>query len=98
MDAGEHEWVERFLSHLNVERRMSEHTVAAYRHDLHALAGFCAGRAVRRWSSLNNFQVRAFAAAEHAGGTRRRYRAAQYSAALVGGAIVLRIPDARRPC
>src|ERR1700729_2677967 len=47
---------------------MSSHTVAAYRHDLLALAGFCEGRNVQRWSALNNFQVRAFAAAEHAGG------------------------------
>ena len=72
MDAGEHERIERFLSHLHVERRMSGHTVAAYRHDLRALASFCARRDVRRWSSLNNFQVRAFAAAEHAGGIAPR--------------------------
>jgi integrase/recombinase XerC len=72
VDAGEHERIERFLSHLHVERRMSGHTVAAYRHDLQALASFCARRDVRRWSSLNNFQVRAFAAAEHAGGIAPR--------------------------
>ena len=51
---------------------MSSHTVAAYRHDLLALAGFCEGRKVQRWSALNNFQVRAFAAAEHAGGIAPR--------------------------
>jgi len=51
---------------------MSGHTVAAYRHDLQVLAAYCAGRDVRRWSSLNNFQVRAFAAAEHAGGIAPR--------------------------
>lgn len=72
MQANERERIERFLSHLNVERRMSSHTVAAYRHDLEALAGFCAGRKVQRWSALNNFQVRAFAAAEHAGGIAPR--------------------------
>jgi integrase/recombinase XerC len=72
VDAGEHEWIERFLSHLQIERRMSGHTVSAYRHDLQALASFCARRDVRRWSSLNNFQVRAFAAAEHAGGIAPR--------------------------
>ena len=72
MEANEHERIERFLSHLHVERRMSTHTLAAYRHDLKALAGFCAGRKVQRWSALNNFQVRAFAAAEHAGGIAPR--------------------------
>jgi integrase/recombinase XerC len=72
VDAGEHQRIERFLSHLDLERRMSGHTVAAYRHDLQVLAAYCAGRDVRRWSSLNNFQVRAFAAAEHAGGIAPR--------------------------
>jgi integrase/recombinase XerC len=72
VQASERERIERFLSHLNVERRMSTHTVAAYRHDLEALAGFCAGRKLQRWSALNNFQVRAFAAAEHAGGIAPR--------------------------
>jgi integrase/recombinase XerC len=70
--ASERERIERFLSHLNFERRMSSHTVAAYRHDLLALASFCETRKVQRWSALNNFQVRAFAAAEHAGGIAPR--------------------------
>src|SRR6202042_1535167 len=60
---------------------MSSHTVAAYRHDLLALAGFCEGRNVRRWSALNNFQVRAFAAAEHAGGIAPRSIQRRLSAA-----------------
>lgn len=51
---------------------MSMHTLAAYRHDLLALAGFCEARKVQRWSALNNFQVRAFAAAEHASGMAPR--------------------------
>lgn len=72
MEADEPERIERFLSHLNVERRMSSHTVAAYRHDLLALLKFCGRRDVHRWSALNNFQVRAFAAAEHAGGIAPR--------------------------
>ncbi|HXP64891.1 MAG TPA: tyrosine recombinase XerC [Steroidobacteraceae bacterium] len=68
MDAGERERIERFLTHLHVERRMSRHTVSAYGHDLAALAAFCDRRGAQRWAALNNFQVRAFAAAEHAGG------------------------------
>jgi integrase/recombinase XerC len=68
LEAGERERIERFLTHLHIERRMSRHTVSAYRHDLATLAAFCDARDVQRWSSINNFQVRAFAAAEHAGG------------------------------
>jgi integrase/recombinase XerC len=68
----EREWTTRFLSHLNFERRLSSHTVSAYRHDLLTLTAFCERRDVKRWGALNNFQVRAFAAGEHAGGIAPR--------------------------
>jgi integrase/recombinase XerC len=68
----EREWIERFLAHLKFERRMSGHTLAAYRHDLVRLTAFCTRRDVQRWSALNNFQVRAFAAGEHAAGIAPR--------------------------
>jgi integrase/recombinase XerC len=77
----EREWIERFLAHLKFERRMSGHTLAAYRHDLLRLMAFCARRDVRNWSALNNFQVRAFAAAEHAGGIAPRSIQRRLSAA-----------------
>ncbi len=51
---------------------MSRHTLAAYRHDLLTLLKFCERRDVQRFAALNNFQVRAFAAAEHAGGIAPR--------------------------
>jgi len=47
---------------------MSTHTVAAYRRDLTRLQGFCDSRRISRWGALDNALVRAFAAAEHAGG------------------------------
>ena len=81
MESSEREWIERFLSHLKLERRMSIHTVEAYRHDLHTLLRFCERRAVPRWKALNNFQVRAFAAAEHAGGIAPRSIQRRLSAA-----------------
>jgi integrase/recombinase XerC len=78
---GEREWIERFLSHLSFERRMSSHTVSAYRHDLGRLAAFCDKRDVKRWAALNNFQVRAYAASEHAGGIAPRSIQRRLSAA-----------------
>jgi integrase/recombinase XerC len=72
VDAKEREWLDRFLAHLVHERRMSRHTHAAYRRDLLKLAAFCARRDVPRWDALTNAQVRAFAAAEHAGGIAPR--------------------------
>jgi integrase/recombinase XerC len=68
VDSRERAWTDKFLSHLAQERRLSSHTVAAYRHDMAALAEFCRRRAIKRWDALGNAQVRAFAASEHAGG------------------------------
>jgi integrase/recombinase XerC len=81
MGPSEREWMTRFLSHLNFERRLSSHTVSAYRHDLITLAAFCERRDVKRWDALNNFQVRAFAAGEHAGGIAPRSIQRRLSAA-----------------
>jgi integrase/recombinase XerC len=61
-------WVERFMLHLRQERRMSPHTVDAYRRDLEALGDFCERRTIGSWPALANAQVRSFAAAQHAGG------------------------------
>jgi integrase/recombinase XerC len=72
VQAGEREWIERFLSHLVHERRMSTHTLAAYRHDLRRLLAFCERRSLLTWDVVDNRQVRAFAAAEHAGGIAPR--------------------------
>jgi len=66
------EWVERFLAHLNHERRISAHTFAAYRQDLTSLQRFCRERGIDAWPSLSHAQVRAFAATEHAGGLSAR--------------------------
>ncbi len=68
MNSEQRAWIERFAGHLSSERRMSPHTVAAYRHDLLMLQGFCDQRRILRWSALDNVRVRAYAAAEHSGG------------------------------
>jgi integrase/recombinase XerC len=69
MDAA---WIEAFLSHLVHERRLSSHTVAAYRQDLGRLRKFCRRRALDDWRALRAPELRAFAAAEHAGGLSGR--------------------------
>lgn len=68
MRADQHAWIDRFMTHLTHERRMSLHTAAAYRRDLGRLVKFCEPRGVARWSDLEHHEVRAFAAAEHADG------------------------------
>ncbi len=81
MDLGEREWMDRFLSHLAHERRMSAHTIAAYRQDLLALAQFGAKRKFKEWAALDNSAMRAFAAAQHGGGLSPRSVQRRLSAA-----------------
>jgi integrase/recombinase XerC len=66
------EWIGRFVSHLAHERRVSGHTITAYRHDLFALAEFAARRKLATWTLLDHSQLRAFAAALHGGGLSPR--------------------------
>jgi integrase/recombinase XerC len=72
MQPAEGGWIGRFVSHLAHERRMSAHTIAAYRHDLATLVEFCGCRKLSRWESLDHSQVRAFAAALHGAGLSPR--------------------------
>jgi integrase/recombinase XerC len=81
MDSGEREWIGRFLSHLAHERRMSAHTIAAYRHDLLALAEFAGRRKLTAWSRLGNPELRTFAAAQHGAGLSPRSIQRRLSAA-----------------
>ena len=68
----ESEWIDRFVSHLAHERRMSAHTTSAYAHDLRTLAGFAERRNLRRWDALDHPELRAFAADLHGGGLSPR--------------------------
>jgi len=57
--------VEEFIGHLQVERRMSPHTLDAYRRDLAALAGWADADGIHDLLALQTEQLRAFVAAEH---------------------------------
>jgi integrase/recombinase XerC len=81
MDSGERAWIDRFLSHLAHERRVSGHTIAAYGHDLHALAEFSGARRSSTWSKLGFSHMRAFAAAQHGAGMSPRSIQRRLSAA-----------------
>ncbi len=109
MYAGERECIEKFLSHLALEKRMSPHTVAAYRRDLERLAAFCDRRHHGRWDALQSIDLRTFAAAEHAGGLAPRSVQRRLSAARtffgylqrettsgVNPALDVRAPKAKR--
>ncbi len=57
--------VEDFLSHLQIERRMSAHTLDAYRRDLDALVAWTAAHGIDDLATVHTEQLRAFIAAEH---------------------------------
>jgi len=59
------EWIDRFLAHLSSERRVSPHTVSAYRRDLSTLLDFCGKRKLDAWPGLDHAHIRTYAATEH---------------------------------
>jgi integrase/recombinase XerC len=73
--------IDRFITHLTHERRMSGHTASAYRRDLGRLLEFCERRGIGDWSGLDNARMRTFAAAEHAAGSSPRSIQRRLSAA-----------------
>lgn len=56
-------WIDRFLKHLDIERRLSPQTIKNYRRDLVALAAFCNDAGVESWPELDSEHIRGFSAA-----------------------------------
>ncbi|MDH5515872.1 MAG: site-specific integrase, partial [Gammaproteobacteria bacterium] len=60
-----YDWIERFLHHLQTERRLSDNTRKHYRRDLDALHTWCQETGITDWSMLDTGQVRQYAARCH---------------------------------
>lgn len=60
--------INAYLQVLSVERRLSEHTIKAYRRDLSKLISFCDTRGLFLWKGLNNHMARLFSASLNANG------------------------------
>ena len=56
------EHIDQYLTTLAVERRLSEHTIKAYRRDLTRLIAFCEERGLVLWQGLTTHAVRQFSA------------------------------------
>jgi integrase/recombinase XerC len=64
--------VERYLTHLSKERRLSPHTDSNYRRDLVAFADWCDGQNIGAWSGLDSQHIRVHAARCHRDGLAPR--------------------------
>ncbi len=63
MDSTEQGWIDRFIEHLEFERRLATLTCKNYRRDLRALDDWCDEAGVESWDDLDSEHVRAWAAA-----------------------------------
>jgi integrase/recombinase XerC len=81
VDNAESEWIDKFIHHLEFERRLSPLTCKHYRRDLIALLAFCDKAGVALWSNLDSEHFRAFAAANYRSGLSARSIQRQLSAA-----------------
>lgn len=61
----ETDWIDRFIRHLESERRLSRHTCRHYRRDLDALAEFADEQTIDAWRDLDDEHLRAFSATSY---------------------------------
>jgi integrase/recombinase XerC len=65
-------WIDKFIRHLEFERRLSPQTCKNYRRDLVALLAFCQTADVNSWGQLDSEHFRAFSAASFRKGLSSR--------------------------
>ena len=65
-------WIDRFLQHLQTERRLSANTCKHYRRDLAELLDWCKTAGINDWRDLDTHQVRRYAAQCHRRGLSGR--------------------------
>lgn len=72
MPKGTQVWIDRYLHHLQTERRLATNTRNHYRRDLMDLLAFCENNRVPDWHDLDTQHVRQFAAQLHRRGLSGR--------------------------
>ncbi len=72
MEQGAEQWAQRYLAHLQHERRLSPHTIANYRRDLQQLQHYCDTRGITEWRHLTSADLRGYVAWRHHGGISGR--------------------------
>ena len=92
----EHDWIDKFIRHLEFERRLSDLTCKHYRRDLKALAEYCDNNDVPGWKHLDNEHVRSFAATCYRKGLSARSIQRRLSAGRTFYRYLLREKHVRR--
>ena len=72
MQDAEREWIDRFIRHLEIERRLSPLTRKSYRRDVLALTDWCAKHEIEQFGELDNGHIRQWASACHRQGLGAR--------------------------
>jgi len=66
------DWIDKFIQHLEFERRLSPQTCKSYRHDLGSLLAFRENSGVDSWDKMDSEHFRAFSAANYRKGLSAR--------------------------
>jgi integrase/recombinase XerC len=77
----EQSWIDKFIRHLEYERRLSPLTCKHYRRDLLSLQDHCEQFNIERWSQLDDERVRSFATSSYRKGLSPRSIQRRLSAA-----------------
>ena len=96
MDSAATDWIDKFIGHLEYERRLSPLTCKHYRRDLQALALFCNEIGRGAWHELDSEDVRAFASSSYRRGLSSRSIQRRLSAARTFFRYLLREKHVKR--
>jgi len=65
MQTTANEWLQTFIQYLQVEKRVSEHTVNSYQRDLQRLQQFCNEQQIEHWLNIQPSDIRQHIATRH---------------------------------
>jgi len=94
--SNETDWINRFIRHLETERRLSPHTCKHYRRDLESLQRYCDKHAVQHWNELDDEHLRSYSAASYRRGLSARSIQRRLSAARTFFRYLLREKHVKR--
>ena len=96
MQSAETDWIDKFIHHLEYERRLSPLTCKNYRRDLDALAAFCDETGRAAWTDLDSEDIRAFSGTSYRRGLSARSIQRRLSAARTFYRYLLREKQAKK--